>query len=130
MGEARRDWVGPPMAPVEPTKNQIHGRFLEDPYAWMRDRTDPRVEAYLEAENSYADAVMAHTRDFQDQLYREMLARIEETDMSVPYRKGSYLYFSRTEEGEQYPIYCRSEDRPNASEEVILDPNQLARPGC
>ena len=78
-----------------------------DDYFWLREKTNPEVAAYLEAENAYTDAVMKPTEPLQEALYREMLARIKETDVAVPYREGGYFYYSRTEEGKQYPIYCR-----------------------
>ncbi len=127
MARKKRDWAGPPLAPTDDHELRLHGRNLQDPYSWMKDREDPRVEAYLRAENAYTDSLMAHTLDLQDLLYQEMLARIEETDMTVPFRKGQYIYFTRTEQGKQYPIYCRHLDCAGAEEEIILDPNQLAQ---
>jgi len=87
----------------------------------MRDKTDPEVAAYLEAENAYADAMMNPTAPFQAALYREMLGRIQETDLSVPYREQGYFYYSRTEAGKQYPILCRKQSSLEAPEEVTLD---------
>ena len=127
MAVRKKDWTGPPVAPTEAHEVRLHGRVLDDPYHWMKQRDDPRVSAYLEAENAYTDARMAHTLDLQNALYREMLARIEETDMSVPYRKGAYVYFTRTEQGKQYPIYYRRLAGSGAEEEILLDPNQLAQ---
>src|SRR5439155_8830846 len=82
--------------------------------------------AYLNAENAYTDAVMKGTEAFQDALYAEMLGRIKEDDSSVPYRRGRYFYYSRTEKGKQYPIHCRKDGSPQAAEEVMLDLNVLA----
>jgi len=127
MSHKKKDWTRPPVAPTEAHEVRLHGRVLDDPYHWMKQRDDPRVSAYLAAENAYSDARMAHTLDLQDELYREMLARIEETDMSVPYRKGEFTYFTRTEEGKQYPIYCRRLAGSGTEEEILLDPNQLAQ---
>jgi oligopeptidase B len=92
----------------------------------MRDKTDPEVAAYLEAENAYADAVMKPTAPFQAALYQEMLGRIQETDLSVPHREQGYFYYSRTEAGKQYPILCRKPSSLEAPEEVTLDLNALA----
>ena len=78
-----------------------------DNYYWLREKTNPEVIAYLEAENAYTDAVMKSTENFQEALYKEMFGRIKETDVNVPYREGDYLYYSRTEQGKQYPIYAR-----------------------
>lgn len=120
------------MSPVPPVANripagiEIHGERLSDDYAWLRDKPNPDVSAYLVAENSYADAVMAPTKPLQDTLYREMLARINETDTSPPYRDGDYFWYARTEEGRQYPILCRKHRTLDAPEEIALDVNALA----
>jgi oligopeptidase B len=97
----------PPVAEKHPQVLVVHGDERIDDYFWMRDSNDPNVIAYLEAENAYTDAMMQHTQGLQTTLYSEMLARIKETDLSVPYRKDDYYYYSRTEEGKDYPIYCR-----------------------
>ncbi|HET7041889.1 MAG TPA: S9 family peptidase, partial [Gemmatimonadales bacterium] len=97
-----------------------------DPYAWLRDKDDPAVATYLEAENRYAEEVLAPVAEVRDRLYDEMLARIKQTDLSVPYRDGAYWYYSRTEEGKQYPIHCRKRGSLEAAEEVLLDLNQMA----
>jgi oligopeptidase B len=96
-----------PLAEREPVEHVIHGDRRVDHYEWMRDKKDPRVVAYLEAENDYADAEMKGTEEFQEKLYQEMLGRIQQTDLSVPYRLRGYEYYTRTEEGKQYGIYCR-----------------------
>jgi len=119
--------IHPPQALRVPREITVHGRTLTDDYAWMRDRDDPRVHAYLEAENAYTRAVMRPTEAFQEALYAEMLARIKETDMGVPYRDGDYYYYSRTEAGKDYPIYCRKLHSEAAPEQVILDMNVLAQ---
>jgi oligopeptidase B len=105
---------------------QIHDRKLTDEYAWLRDRNDAEVDAYLKAENDYTLAMMARTEPVQQQLYDEILSHIKQTDLSVPYRLGDYAYYSRTEEGKQYPIYARKRDVPAAAEEITLDANALA----
>jgi oligopeptidase B len=104
----------------------LHGERLVDEYFWMRDRSDPAVRAYLEAENEYAGQVLAPTGELQESLYREMLGRIKQTDVSVPYRDGAYWYYGRTEEGRQYTIYCRKAGSLDAPEQLLLDLNRLA----
>jgi oligopeptidase B len=116
----------PPSAPKHPLVTTVHGETRTDDYAWLRDKENPDVRAYLEGENRYADAVMANTKDLRETLYKELLGRIKETDLSVPYPDRGYLYFSRTEEGKQYPIYCRRVLEPSGPEETILDLNVLA----
>jgi oligopeptidase B len=97
----------PPTARKQPKIDLVHGERREDDYFWLREKSNPEVAAYLEAENAYADAVMRPTEAFQADLYKEMLGRIQETDVNVPYRQGAYFYYSRTEQGKQYPIFCR-----------------------
>jgi oligopeptidase B len=104
----------------------LHDETLKDDYFWMRERDNPKVRAFLEAENAYADAFMKPTEAFQKTLYDEMLGRIKETDLSVPYRDGGWYYYSRTEKGKQYPIYCRKKGALEAPEEIYLDVNALA----
>ncbi|MHB0969896.1 MAG: S9 family peptidase [Thermoanaerobaculia bacterium] len=106
---------------------EIHGETLADDYFWMREKSNPEVTSYLEAENAYTAAAMAGTRDFQAALYAEMLGRIKETDLSVPYRNGKFVYYTRTEKGKQYPIFCRKPVAGKADEQVILDVNELAK---
>ncbi len=121
----------PPVAEKRPQTTVVHARTRTDDYAWLRSKDDSGVVAYLEAENAYANAVLARTAELQGQLYDEMLSHIKQTDLSVPYRKSSYWYYARTEEGKQYPIFMRkrgSADGPEASapDEVTLDLNALA----
>ncbi|MDX2212105.1 MAG: S9 family peptidase [Oculatellaceae cyanobacterium bins.114] len=118
--------LSPPVAEKRPHILSIHDDERMDPYYWMRDRTDPAVIAYLEAENAYTQAVMQHTEGLQKALYHEMLGRIKETDLSVPYRKDNFYYYTRTEEGKAYPIYCRKKGSLESEEEVLLDQNVLA----
>lgn len=116
----------PPIARRIPTATEIHGERLADDYAWLRDKPNPEVAAYLEAENAYADAILAPTEPLQESLYDEMLARIKETDDSVPYRDGDYFWYARTEQGKQYPILCRRRGSLDAPEQIALDVNALA----
>ena len=97
----------PPVAPRRPHPLELHGERLQDDYFWLRERDDPAVRAYLEAENDYAEALLEPTRGLQESLYQEMLGRIKQTDVSVPYRDGAHWYYARTEAGSQYGIYCR-----------------------
>jgi len=121
------DVATPPVAAKKPKVLTKFGDRRVDPYFWLRDKANPEVIAYLEAENRYTDAVMKPLEGFRDSLYREMLARIKETDESVPYRRHGYWYYQREVEGLQYPIYCRRRGSMDAPEEVILDVNELAK---
>ncbi|HEV2764079.1 MAG TPA: hypothetical protein VGV38_13935, partial [Pyrinomonadaceae bacterium] len=100
----------PPAAP-SPRKaaktSTLHGETWSDDYFWLREKTNPEVVSYLQAENAYAEAYMKPTEALQAKLYKEMLSRIKETDTNVPYREGEYLYYTRTEQGKQYPIFAR-----------------------
>ena len=116
----------PPVAAKKPHATAVHGQTLSDEYFWLRDRSNPDVMAYLRAEDEYALAVMSPTAGLQDELYREMLSHIKQTDETVPYPENGYLYFSRTREGLQYPIYLRKAT-PDAPEQVVLDQNELAQ---
>lgn len=116
----------PPVAARKPRVTQIHGYTLTDDYFWLREKGSPEVTRYLEAENAYTEAVMKGTKPFQEALYNEMLGRIKQTDLSVPSRIGGYFYYSRTEEGKQYPYMCRRRGSMEGAEEILLDLNKLA----
>ena len=116
----------PPKARPEPRERILHGDRLVDHYAWLREKENPEVIAHLNAENAYTDAVLHDTAPFQEKLYQEMLGRILQTDLSVPYLLRGYHYFTRTDEGKQYPVHCRRRDVENAPEELLLDLNRLA----
>src|SRR5262249_55336603 len=118
----------PPIAKKVPKTTEIHGYTVTDDYAWLADKTksDKDVLAYLKAETNYADAMTRSTTGFQESLYKELLARIKETDENVPYRKGEYFYYTRTEQGKQYPIFCRKKGDLKAPEVVTLDMNKMA----
>lgn len=118
--------VVPPVARREPVEHLLHGDRRVDHYDWLRHKESPDVLAYLDAENAFTDAVLKATEVFQAKLYQEMLGRIQQTDLSVPYRLRGYLYFTKTEEGKQYPYYYRRGDKEGAKEELLLDLNQLA----
>ncbi|MGC1460584.1 MAG: S9 family peptidase [Terracidiphilus sp.] len=146
----------PPVARKEHKETHLHGVKLTDDYAWLRDKQNPEVTAYLEAENAYADALMAPLNNLRAELYQEMLSHMKQTDVSVPYRDGDWWYYTRTEEGLQYGIHCRKravESRPGAPgplhlgtgdsspgatipssktwesspEQILLDGNELAK---
>ena len=123
----------PPVAPQRPHVDVWHGRSFSDPFHWLRQKGTKEVEDHLRAENAYTEAMTAGQKPFAEALYKEMLGRIQQTDLSVPVRRGAYWYYSRTVEGMQYPIRCR---RPanatrgydeKAPEEVLLDQNELAK---
>jgi len=116
----------PPVAKTIPKTDTTHGDVRVDDYAWLREKDSPDVLAYLEAENAYTDAVTAPTAPLQETLYQEMKGRIQETDLSVPYKYGDYFYYSRTEEGKQYPVRCRKHGSLEADEQITLDLNALA----
>src|ERR1700731_931476 len=116
----------PPMARKVARTEKLHGEERQDEYFWLRERKSPEVRSYLESENAFTDGFMKDTAPLQKKLYDEILGRIQETDLSVPYRDGDYFYYSRTEQGKQYPIYCRKKGSLSASEEIILDENELA----
>lgn len=124
--QTARDLPRPPVARVLPRTDTLHGDVRVDNYFWLRDRANPEVISYLEAENRYADTAMAGTRALQETLYQEMVGRIKQNDLSVPDRIGPYFYYSRTEEGKQYPIYVRRRGSMTAPEEVIFDQNRMA----
>jgi oligopeptidase B len=116
----------PPVAEKRPVETTLHGEKRRDDYGWLRDKQDAKVIAYLEAENAYADASTQAQSPLRETLYQEMLARIQQTDLSVPYRKGDWLYYTRTIEGKQYAIHCRKPRGEDAKELVLLDLNALA----
>lgn len=125
---AQKD-MKPPVAKKEPKVLKIHGYEITDNYAWLRDREDkknPEIIKYLEDENAYTEAHMGPHKAFADDLYKEMLGRIKQTDLSVPYRIDSHWYFTKTEEGKQYPTYLRSKSQDGAEPEVLLDQNAMA----
>src|SRR5688572_10820828 len=121
----------PPVAKRVPLTRERHGDVVVDEYAWLRDKDDPDTIAYLEAENAFTEATLAHTKDLQDRLFQEIKSRVQETDLSVPVRRKGWWYYTRTEEGLQYAISCRKAVTPDdvdeplesTPEEVLLDQN-------
>ncbi|MEZ5346650.1 MAG: S9 family peptidase [Pyrinomonadaceae bacterium] len=120
----------PPVAKKEPKITKIHGYEMKDDYAWMRDRSDktksPEIMEYLEAENAYTESVMAPFKTLSERLYEEMIGRIKQTDLSVPYKYRGYWYSTKTIEGKQYPVYLRSKTFDSVDPEVLLDQNKMA----
>jgi oligopeptidase B len=116
----------PPRAKIVPKQITLHCDTRIDNYFWLRDRSDPDVVAYLEAENFYTEEVMASSKPLQETLYQEILGRIQETDVSVPVKRDDYFYYTRTEEGKAYSIQCRKHGSLDGTEEVLLDSNALA----
>ncbi|MBL8525606.1 MAG: S9 family peptidase [Betaproteobacteria bacterium] len=119
-----------PMPPAAAKKPQTFEKFGDkrvDDYFWLREKANPEVIDYLKAENAYTQTVLGPLKDFQETLYKDMLSRIKETDENVPYRKGEYWYYSRTEQGKQYSIYCRKKGSLDAKEEIVLDLNEFGK---
>ena len=116
-----------PMTEKKTKTTKIHDDTMIDEYFWLREKSNPQVIAHLEAENAYSEAVMKPTAPLQDKLYKEMVGHIKETDVNVPYRWGGYFYYTRTEQGKQYPISCRKKGSLDAKEEVVLDQNEMAK---
>ena len=117
----------PPKAPKKQQLLEIHADKRIDNYFWLNQRDTPEVLSYLEAENEYFTYKTKHTEAFQKTLFEEMKSRIKEDDESVPYKYNGYWYFSRFQEGNEYPIYLRRADQPNAQEEVLFEVNQMAQ---
>ncbi|WP_299117064.1 S9 family peptidase [uncultured Winogradskyella sp.] len=118
--------INPPVAKKIPHQLEQHGDKRIDNYFWMKDREHPEVIDYLNAENTYCDAKMGHTKAFQNDLFEEMKARIKEDDSSVPYKYNGYWYITKFEKGKDYPIYTRKKDTLNNPEELLFDCNKMA----
>ena len=127
MNTMPHERVLPPVASKREHPQIWHGATVTDDYFWLREKSDPEVIRHLEAENAYTAEATKDLQPFVEQLYREMLGRIKQTDLSVPVQRGGYFYYSRTEEGKQYSIQCRRKNVPEALEEVLLDANELAK---
>ncbi len=130
--------IKPPVAEKQPKKLEKHGDVRTDNYFWMRltdeqkkadkkDTQTQKVLEYLNAENTYYNKVTAHTKDFQEELFKEMKSRIKEDDESVPYKKNGYFYITRYEKGSQYPIYSRKKGNLKAQEEILFNVNNEAK---
>jgi len=116
----------PPVAKKIPHELEIHGDVRIDEYYWLRERDNPEVLAYLDAENAYTANVMAHTQGLQEKLFQELKGRTEPDEESVPYKYGDYYYYHRYEKGRDYPIYCRKKGSLSAAEQILLDVNKIA----
>ena len=116
-----------PSAPKRPQEFSDHGDIRNDPWFWLRDIDDPETQEYLKTENAYTEAIMEPERALQETLFEEMRGRIKEDDSTVPQKDGDYYYYTRFEEGNQYPVFCRKRLSLDASEEVLLDANVLAK---
>jgi oligopeptidase B len=129
----------PPSAKQVPHQRTFHGDTVTDEYAWLADKSDPDTIGYLTAENAYTEAATAGLTGLRDQIFAEIKARTQESDLSVPVRKGGWWHYSRTVEGKQYGVHCRRAVRPGEvippmaaggepldGEEVLLDGNELA----
>lgn len=120
----------PPVAKKEPKVLKIHGYEIVDNYFWLRDRNEkknPEIIQYLEDNNKYAEAAMASTTDLQKKLYDEMVGRLKQTDTSLPTKIGQYWYYNKTQEGKNYPVFCRKKGSMDGTEEVLLDQNEMAK---
>lgn len=124
--KTQADFPAPPVAQKIPTKFSEFGKDRIDDYYWIRSPKDSATLAYVQQENAYTDTVMARTKPLQEKLFAEMKARIKEDDQSVPTEENGFWYYSRTEAGKQYPIYCRRKGSMNSAEEIMLDCNALA----
>jgi oligopeptidase B len=126
MAQQQNTAPAPPAAKKVPKSMTTNGDTRVDNYFWLREKSNPEVISYLEAENAYTSAYMKPTEAFQEKLYQEMLGRIKQTDANVPYKLGDYFYYTRTEQGKQYTIFCRRHGE-NGKEEITLDVNELAK---
>ena len=115
----------PPVAREVPHETVLHGRTMCDPWFWLRERDNPQVMEYLNAENQYTESLMKDTEELQENLYQKMVARIKEDDVSVPYIEGNYSYYYRISKGQQYGVYCRKPLHSDV-EQILLDCNVLA----
>jgi oligopeptidase B len=117
----------PPKAPEKPHEITEAGHTRNDPFFWLREKDNPEVLKYLQAENRYTEAALKHTEKLRKTIYSEMRRRIKEDDVTVPQKIGDYYYYSRTETGKQYAVHCRKKGSLEAKEEVLLDENELAK---
>jgi oligopeptidase B len=126
FGIAAQQSPTPPVAAVRPHTFNEFGKTRTDEYYWLKERSNPEVIQYLEAENAYTKAMMAHTEALQERLYEEMKGRVLQNDQSVPFRESGYYYYTRLVEGKNYPIYARKRGSVTAPEEIMIDVNELA----
>jgi oligopeptidase B len=126
LGACAEENMPTPTAEKKPTELEIHDDVRVDDYYWLRERDNPDVIAYLEAENNYVESSLADSAGLRERLFDEMRSRIKEDDSSAPYKHGDYYYYRRFEAGLEYPIYCRRKGSMEAEEQVLLDVNALA----
>lgn len=124
---SRRHDPRPPVAKRIPKRIANRGDVRVDDCRWIKDRSDPDVLEYIKAENAYTKRIMKHTEALQSHLYKELVDRIVEDDVSVPVKIDEYYYYERLEKGNQYPVYCRKKGNLKAKEERILDQNELGK---
>lgn len=125
--KAKENMINAPIAKKIPKELIKHDNIRIDNYYWLNQRENPDVIKYLEDENEYTKNSMEHTTELQKTLFEEIKSRIKKTDISVPFKDNGYFYYSRYEEGKEYPIYCRKKDNLNNSEEIMLDVNVMAQ---
>ncbi len=118
--------TNPPLAKIIPHRLEQHGQVRVDNYYWLNDRSNPEVLEYLQKENNFATAQMLHTADLEGALFEEIKGRIKQTDLSVPFKQGDYVYYVRYEEGKEYALYCRKKGSIASPEEIMIDGNELA----
>lgn len=118
--------INPPIAKKIRKELETHADVRIDNYFWMNNREDEQVINHLKAENNYCDAMLAHTKDFQKDLFEEMKSRIKEDDSSVPYKYNGYWYITKFKKGKNYPIYSRKKETLEAKEELLFDCNKMA----
>ena len=121
-----QETISPPIAKIILKADTAHGDVRLDPYAWLRDKDNPEVMKYLQAENKHTESIMSRTQPLQDKLFEEMKGRMPADDESLPYKLGGYYYYSRNEEGKSYSIRCRKKGNLESAEEVVLDENEFA----
>ena len=126
LAAEKRSDVKPPMAKVKPKKLENHGHVRTDNYYWLKERENPEVIDYLNAENDYTGTIMAHTKNLQNELFEEIKGRIKQDDSSVPYKLEDYFYYTRYETGKEYPLYCRKKGSLEGTEEIMLNVNKMA----
>ncbi len=125
-GQKKEESMKPPKAKKVEKVFEEFGHQRTDNYYWLNQRDNEEVINYLKAENAYTEKMMKHTEKLQEKIYKEIVSRIKQTDMSVPYKLNGYEYYTRYEKGKEYPIYCRKELKENAPEEIMLDGNKMA----
>lgn len=125
--QEKQERIMPPRAEKIPKELVNHGITRIDNYYWLNQKENPKVIDYLNAENQFLELTMKNTEQYQEKLYKEIVGRIKQTDQSVPYKENGYWYYTRFEEGEEYPIHCRKKESLESEEEILLNVNELAK---